>query len=468
MGTTTTCRWGTKIAIIFSICTFTKAYAPNRYTVSVNKCCEINEMYVDNSCVHKNHTKEQEWRPIFTDEYRIANKDIPYRLVTGLPDCGTQQLWAIYHYTNSPDVLDLEVNGNLRHFTYRYLLENVDFSFGVPKDILYYDYEPGKYCLDKKIVGNQTKEFAWVCTPERHIDWTNTEFLMRNIINPIVHLISIACLLFIAIIYFIMPTLRDLVGNIVTTISVCLIVSQSADMIRLFTTVYNNHLSLIIAETVCYVSLLGGFFWLNSLGYYIWKTFKSRNVYLRITDGKKYCYYSGYAWANTIIMGCLAVFAHYTMDYPAMKKRLSDLEQEQIGSLAMIIFFMPIAFTVLVNIFFLATTMKLINRMNTYGRIHHKLKHSFRMFVLLFIVMTLTWIFFLMSFSKYDGLIYCYIIISAVQAPVIMYICVFNQKHVGYLIKKTCCYVNCICPCWRPDPELEWGDEMTAMNTGIY
>lgn len=93
---------------------------------------------------------------------------------------------------------------------------------------------------------------------------------------------------------------------------------------------------------------------------------------------------------------------------------------------------------------------------------------SFRMFFLLFVTMTITWVFFLMSFSKYDSLIYSYIIVNALQGPTLLYICLFDQKHVSYLIRKTCCYVNCICPCCRPDPECEWGDEMTAMNTDIY
>lgn len=57
---------------------------------------------------------------------------------------------------------------------------------------------------------------------------------------------------------------------------------------------------------------------------------RSRNVYLRITDGRKYCYYSCYAWTCTIIMGALAVFAHYTMDYPQVKTHKEN-EQERIG-----------------------------------------------------------------------------------------------------------------------------------------
>lgn len=81
--------------------------------------------------------------------------------------------------------------------------------------------------------------------PEYKSVWTNTEFLMRNIVNPITHFMAMICLLFVAIVYFVMPTLRDLVGNIVTTIALCLIVSQAADLIRLLT-IFTNHVSLII------------------------------------------------------------------------------------------------------------------------------------------------------------------------------------------------------------------------------
>lgn len=87
------------------------------------------------------------------------------------------------------------------------------------------------------------------------------------------------------------------------------------------------------------------------------------------------------------------------------------------------------------------------------------------MFLLLLLIMTLSWLFFLSSFSKYEGLVNSHIIVNAFLGPVILYICIFNQKHVSYLIRKACCYRNVICQCCRPDPENEWGDEMTAMNT---
>lgn len=68
---------------------------------------------------------------------------------------------------------------------------------------------------------------------------------MRNVVNPTTHLINLICLIVISIIYFIMPTLRDLNGNILTTICLCLIVNQSCDLIRLLS-VFKSHISLLI------------------------------------------------------------------------------------------------------------------------------------------------------------------------------------------------------------------------------
>ncbi|KAG5870807.1 hypothetical protein JTB14_005357 [Gonioctena quinquepunctata] len=450
-----------QVALIFTLLPHLALFELPRNTyqpVKVNKCCEENEIYVGKYCTKVN--KSEEWRPLFTTDKGLTNLQRNYTLVTGLPDCGHMQLWAVLHYQNSSDRLGLLPDGVLRHyFDHKHKIDEEN-AVGP-----FHDYEFGKYCLDRKIDDSRS-DFAWVCPPEFHENWlTSTEFLLHNVVSPTTHGMTMVCLLAIAIIYFVLPTLRDLTGNIITTICMCLILGQTANLIRLLT-VFKNHISLLIAEAICYISILAAFFWLNCLGYYIWKTFRSRNVFLRITDGKKYCYYCSYAWSCTIILGVFAIAAHFTMDYPDVQYSHNltfDQEREQIGSLGLIIFFVPIAFTILVDVFFLSTTMKTINRMHTYGRIHHKVRHSFRMFLLLLLVMTFWWLFFLSSFSKYEGLVNCHIIVNALLGPLILYVCIFNQKHVAYLIQKMCCYNNF--PCCKPDPETEWGDEMTAMNT---
>lgn len=120
--------------------------------------------------------------------------------------------------------------------------------------------------------------------------------------------------------------------------------------------------------------------------------------------------------------------------------------------------------------------------MNTYGRIHHKLKHkyvtnaniiqnimnnneynfySFDMFLLMFIVMSMCWLFFILSWFPYNGLMYTHILVNALQGPLILYICVLRQAHVTFLLRKSCCYNE-------PVPTNDWGDEMTQMNGSSY
>lgn len=89
------------------------------------------------------------------------------------------------------------------------------------------------------------------------------------------------------------------------------------------------------------------------------------------------------------------------------------------------------------------------------------------MFLLVFMIMTMTWLFMLLSWLNFEALVYCYIVVNALQAPLFLYICIFNQKHVLTLVTKTCCVANtgsCRCCKVTPEPELDWGDEMTAMN----
>lgn len=78
--------------------------------------------------------------------------------------------------------------------------------------------------------------------------------------------------------------------------------------------VFNFYYFILFLDAFLYISTLGSFFWLNAMGYYIWRTFKSRNVFLRITDGRKYCYYSLYVWGCTLTMGGMAIFAHLILD----------------------------------------------------------------------------------------------------------------------------------------------------------
>lgn len=96
----------------------------------------------------------------------------------------------------------------------------------------------------------------------------------------------------------------------------------------------------------------------------------------------------------------------------------------------------------------------------------HKLKEpysnfSFDLFIQMFLIMSIAWVFLLLSWLKYDGLIYAHIVVNLLQAILIFYVCVLRQSHVSYLLRKTCCYAE-------PIPTGEWGDEMAHMNGNNY
>nr|CAD7197073.1 unnamed protein product [Timema douglasi] len=446
--------------------------------VRVQKCCESFELMIDRRCLHQNDTDIEPWTPMFTSETGHDNVQVPaFKFVIGIPECGSRQQWPIYHYPGSQDRLSLLPSGRLRHYISHH--ENDDVSGTLPVQgkeehhRYYYEYDLGTYCLDKTRVVQDKKmeaQYAVVCAPEVSPNWNNTDYLIRRLVDPVLHGVAITCFTTVSIIYFVLPQLRDLVGNIISTVTTCLVACQAADLVGIFVE-YRNHVSFLIADTVKYVSLLAAFFWLNSMGYYIWRTFRSRNVFLRVTDGRKYCYYSLYAWGSTLTMTLVALFAHFFLDTGNPMSQPSSITQDNVGWLGIAMFFTPVGFTILVNIFFYLTTGQIINRMSTYGRIHHKMKYNFDMFVKLFLVMSLSWLFLLLSWLKFDALVYCHIGANALQAPLILYICVLGQKRVRILLRKTCCYEGCPCTCCRPGPPqegMDWGEEMMTMNTAHY
>ncbi|KAI8425075.1 hypothetical protein MSG28_006940 [Choristoneura fumiferana] len=373
-------------------------------SVQVNKCCEKDELRVNSGCRLAKDYNQTIWKPKFKTED------------------GNDAAVKYYSLDTVKDDPLVRLQGNIV----------------IPKvqQLASYTYIQHKYCMDKKIV------------------------------NPLFHAISMILYLVVAIIYFVLPTLRDLAGNIITTINVCLIVSQAAGLVRIFTEL-SNHVSFMITDVLLYVSLLGAFFWLNSFGFYIWKTFKSRNVFLRVTDVRKYCYYSSVVWSSVFLMAVMAIGAHFLLDTSNKLKQFSssvlvdDKEQETIGWLGIAIFFTPVAFTIIFNIIFYVTTLKVIKRINIYGRIHYKLKGCFDLFLQMFLIMTIAWLFLLLSWLNFNGLLYAHVLVNLFQALIMFYVCVVRQSHVTFLLKKSCCYAE-------PVPTGEWGDEMTHMNGGNY
>ncbi|XP_032664448.1 probable G-protein coupled receptor Mth-like 5 [Odontomachus brunneus] len=445
--------------------------------VNIGKCCESEEILVDDRCTPLKETNETKWQPEFAGEKSDSSKskftEPKYQLTIGRPRCASDEhQWPVYYYPTGPDRLAILSSGELRHYIVDWT-NSMDEKRGVYGDAtlsleepasIHHDYEFGHYCADKAVLSGDhlVATYAMLCVPTVAVRWSDTSYLLRHAVDPAFHAISMACYLVVAVIYFVLPQLRDLVGNIITSMMLCLVANQCASTVRIFTE-FGNHVSFMIADTIMYVSLMAAFFWLSALGYYVWNTFKSRNVFLRVTDGRKYCYYSSWVWGLTVCIAGTAMFAHFALetDKPTVGGTTYPV-QETVGWLGITVMFMCIAFTVIIDLCLVLTTANRIKRMSTYGRIHHKMKYSFRMFVLLYAIMSAGWISLLLSRLKYEPLVYCHIVVNLLQALLVLYVCVFGQRRVTFLLGKTC---NCCNPSDNTEG-LDWGEEMTAINAG--
>lgn len=79
------------------------------------------------------------------------------------------------------------------------------------------------------------KQFAIVCNPHVPSAWHETDVLLRRVIDPLCHAMALCCYVAVAVIHFVLPQLRDLVGNMIMTMCICLAVGQVADTVRIFT-----------------------------------------------------------------------------------------------------------------------------------------------------------------------------------------------------------------------------------------
>lgn len=246
-----------------------------RPTVNISKCCDLDEVIVDDVCTLLTvltEFNESKWQPEFLSK---AGKPVVNYEPRFKPICkSNEHFWNVYDYNDEirADHLVFLPNGMLRHYakdqqkdvkthvsSEMMNFDDDDYGEG---HIQHVDYPFGHYCIDKAVIktgsGHQSATYARVCVPNNVVPWTNTDYLMRHAIDPAFHAVSMACYLIVAVIYFVLPQLRDLVGNIITSMMLCLIVNQCASTVRIFIE-FSSHVSFMIAGTwfslgTCYSS----------------------------------------------------------------------------------------------------------------------------------------------------------------------------------------------------------------------
>lgn len=233
--------------------------------VSIGKCCEPEEILVSDRCTPLKETNESKWRPEFEEQAsggRAKLAEPTYELKIGRPRCASDEhQWHVYYYPTGPDRLTILPSGVLRHYVN--LAQGMDEKRGVygastsgsddeedESASIYYDYQFGHYCADKAVLSGdpQVATYAMLCVPTIAVRWSDTNYLLRHAVDPAFHAISVACYLVVAVVYFVLPQLRDLVGNIITSMTLCLVANQCASIVRIFTEL-GSHVSFLIAGT---------------------------------------------------------------------------------------------------------------------------------------------------------------------------------------------------------------------------
>lgn len=239
-------------------------------SVNIGKCCEAEELLLDDRCTPLTEVNETKWRPEFVAESRDVTIGrsrfvVPkYELKIGRPRCNPDEhQWHVYYYPSGPDRLAILPTGVLRHYiidltkaadensgVYGAVVPNLDSDDDddVERATIHHDYPFGHYCADKAVLSDDklVATYAMLCVPDIAVRWTDTNYLMRHAIDPAFHAVSMACYLIVAVVYFVLPQLRDLVGNIITSMTLCLVVNQCASTVRIFTE-FGNHVSFMIA-----------------------------------------------------------------------------------------------------------------------------------------------------------------------------------------------------------------------------
>lgn len=252
-------------------------------SVNIGKCCEPGELLLDDRCTPLTEVNETQWRPEFVESRDAAtgrSKFEPrYELKIGRPRCSpNEHQWHVYYYPAGPDRLALLPTGVLRHYIVDLTAKGVNENSGfygaavsnfdgddegdnIERATIHYDYPFGHYCADKAVLsGDQlVATYAMLCVPDVTARWTDTNYLMRHAIDPAFHAVSMACYLIVAVVYFVLPQLRDLVGNIISSMTLCLVANQCASTVRIFTE-FGNHISFMVAGTFFCMKTLVIFF----------------------------------------------------------------------------------------------------------------------------------------------------------------------------------------------------------------
>merc|ERR1711971_1504855 len=115
-------------------------------------------------------------------------------------------------------------------------------------------------------------------------------------------------------------------------------------------------------EMLGHSCVLGAWLCLNCMGHHVWKVIRSKSVFTRVTDGQRCCYYSLYVILGTGLVSGTATAAHFLVG------RQEGYGEFKVGPASLAIFYAPVLFLLLVNVFFWWTATRQIGKQLVYNR----------------------------------------------------------------------------------------------------
>ncbi|XP_070518974.1 G-protein coupled receptor Mth2-like [Cardiocondyla obscurior] len=267
------------------------------------------------------------------------------------------------------------------------------------------------------------------------------------------HLVSLPFLLFTFVVYSILPELQNMHGYTLRAYVGSLFITYA---IMYFGQQFSGLAEWSYCIPLAYIfnfSFLASFFWLNVTCFDIWWTFRALRLYQNVRQNKKkFCIYSFYAWGITLVLNVICIIMDYfpgipkNLVRPEICKRKFWYSEDDAKT---IYFYIPVGATIIINIcFFIATTITLLCQnirtahqlRNSESERHNENTQRFKMYLKLFIVMGISWIMELISWSISIDLVpaavwYLSDITNALQG-VIIFIIFVCRKKIKYLLLK--------------------------------
>lgn len=209
-------------------------------------------------------------------------------------------------------------------------------------------------------------------------------------------LLSLVCLLAIAIVYNIITEFKNIHGKILLSLCGSLAVTYILLILDLMFRKKFSELLCISVGFIIHITFLATFFWTNIMAYDVWRTI-SRMKPKRITsNSRRYLYYSLYAWGATLFISLPALILDNTNLVPLRYRPNMGVKRCWLsGTPAFLMYFNgPVGVVLITNlIFFIMTIWTLIQFRNTTMILQVKKdKKRFYLYIKLFLIMGLIWI----------------------------------------------------------------------------